>query len=72
MGADPLEAAAEAVLERLMPKIQEAAAKVAEAAQPTISRVIREDVAPWTIAGLVLGAAVAAAIGAYVATRRRS
>lgn len=60
---------AQRILDRIMPSIQAAAANLAESAQPTISRVVKQDVMPWVIGGLVVGAVSAALIGAIVAGR---
>lgn len=59
----------------MLPKLQEIVAKSAEASEPMIRRVVVEDVLPKfgtaLVISLVAGAAVAASIGAYFATRRR-
>lgn len=77
MGQDALTAAIMPVADRitaaLLPRMKEIVAKSAEAAEPTIRKVVTEDVLPKfglaTVLGLVAGAVAAAAIGSYFATR---
>jgi hypothetical protein len=80
MGQDALTAAvmpiADKITAALLPRMKEIVASASEAAEPTIRKVITEDVLPKfglaTILGLVAGAAVAAAIGSYFATSGRA
>lgn len=59
----------------ILPQVQAMVAKAAEAAEPTIRKVVVEDVLPKfgtaLVISLVAGAVGAAAIGAWFATRRR-
>jgi len=74
MGADPLETmvtnVANKVLDGIMPKVKGIVEEASAAAQPTISRVVREDVMPWVVVGL-LGVGVAAAVIGSAMCRRR-
>ena len=58
------------------PQLQELTAKAAEAAQPVISRVVREDVipgvGPYIIVGMIGLGAIAAVIGAAMARKVRT
>ena len=77
MGQDALTAAimpiADKITAALLPKMKEIVASASEAAEPTIRKVVTEDVLPKfglaVILGLAAGAAVAAAIGSHFATR---
>jgi hypothetical protein len=44
-------------------------AQASESAKPVISEVIRKDVMPWAVAGIIVMGAAAAAIGAAMARR---
>jgi len=59
----------------MLPQLKELVAKSAEASEPMIRRIVVEDVLPKfgtaLVISLVAGAAVAAGIGAWFATRRR-
>lgn len=76
--ADPFAAVVTPVADRifnaLLPRMKEVVAKASEAAEPTIRKVIKEEVLPKfglaVVLGLVGGAVAAAAIGSYFATRR--
>jgi hypothetical protein len=78
MGQDALSSAimpiADKITAALLPKMKEIVASASEAAEPTIRKVVVEDVLPKfgfaVVLGLATGAAVAAAIGSYFATRR--
>lgn len=65
---------ADKIVASLMPRMKEVVAQASEAAEPTIRKVIQEDVLPKfgiaVVLGLAAGAAMAAAIGSYFATRR--
>lgn len=67
---------ADQIVTALMPRMKEVVAQASEAAEPTIRKVINEDVLPKfgfaTVLGLAAGAAIAAAVGSYFATRRRA
>lgn len=58
----------------MMPAIKDAIAKGAEAAEPTIRKVVVQDVLPKfglaVVLGIAAGAAISAAIGSHFATRR--
>jgi hypothetical protein len=68
LGADPL---LSPIVDALIPEIKRATMAAAEASEPMIRRVIVNDFVPYVVLGLVLGAAVSAAIGSWFATRRR-
>ena len=76
MGQDALSAAimpiADKITAALLPRMKEIVASASEAAEPTIRKVIVEEVLPKfglaTVLGLVAGAVMAAAIGSYFAT----
>lgn len=78
LGADPLASAIGPITDKitaaLLPRMSEIVAQASEAAEPTIRRVMVEDVLPKfglaVVVGLVAGAAIAAAIGAHFASRR--
>lgn len=77
VGQDALTAAVAPIVNQitaaLLPKMKEIVARSAEAAEPTIRKVVVEDVLPKfglaVVLALVAGAAVAAAVGSYFATR---
>lgn len=56
------------IVKGLLPALKPIVAKAAEAAEPTISSVIKRDVVPWVVVGLIGVGAVAAAIGSWMAT----
>jgi class 3 adenylate cyclase len=60
--------------EKMLPLVKDAVAKASTSAEPMIRRVIKEDVVPkvglYIVIGLAGLAAVSAAIGSYMATRR--
>ncbi len=62
------------ILARILPQMKQLVANAAEGAEPVVRKVVVEEVLPkfGTVAviGLAAGAAVAAAIGAYFASRR--
>jgi hypothetical protein len=76
MGQDVFASAIGPITDRitaaLLPKMKEIVARASEAAEPTIRKVIVEEVLPKfglsVVLGLVAGAAMAAAIGSYFAT----
>ncbi len=75
---DPFAAVVQPVADRifnaLLPRMKDIVARASEAAEPTIRKVIKEEVVPAigliTILGLVAGAVAASAIGSYFATKR--
>lgn len=77
MGQDAIAMAIAPIADRitaaLLPRMKEIVASASEAAEPTIRKVMIEDVLPKfglaVILGLVAGAAVAAAVGSHFATR---
>lgn len=77
MGQDAIAAAIAPIADRitaaLMPRMTEIVRNASEAAEPTIRKVVTEDVLPKfgaaILVALVAGAAVAAAIGAHFASR---
>jgi len=77
MGQDALSAAimpiADKITAALLPRMKEIVASASEAAEPTIRKVMVEDVLPKfglaVVLALVAGAAVAAAIGSHFASR---
>ena len=76
MGQDAITAALmDRISAALLPKMKEIVASASEAAEPTIRKVVVEDVLPKfglaTVLGLIAGAAVAAAIGSHFATSGR-
>lgn len=79
MGADPLAAITGDLTDRvtaaLLPKLSEIVARTSQAAEPTIRRVIQEDVLPplglFVILGFGLMAVTSAGIGSYYATKAR-
>ena len=58
---------ADRIYQALLPKVKELAAEASVAAQPTVSKIVREDVMPWAFAGMLGIGAVAALIGAAMA-----
>lgn len=61
---------------QILPQLKTIVAQSAEAAEPTIRKVVVEDVLPKfglaVVLGLIGGAIAAAAIGSHYATRRRA
>jgi len=59
---------------RILPQMKDMVARAAEGAEPTIRKVVIEEVLPKfgaaTVLGMVAGAIGAAAIGSWFATRR--
>jgi len=64
----------DALTEALLPKLKDLVTQAAEGAEPAIKRVVNEEVMPKlgliAVLGIAAGAAVAAAVGSYYATRR--
>lgn len=58
------------IITAMMPKLKTAMATAAESATPMAKQIIQEDVVPMVLVGLGVGAALAAAIGSWFATRR--
>lgn len=77
MGQSPLDSTITAMTQRavdaMMPAIKDAIAKGASAAEPTIRKVVVQDVLPKfglaVVLGIAAGAAISAAIGSHFATR---
>lgn len=78
MGQSSIDTAVSAMTKRamdaMMPHIKQAIAEGAKAAEPTIRKVVVEDVLPKfglaVVLGIAAGAAISAAIGSHFATRR--
>lgn len=58
---------ADRIYAALLPKVKELAAQASVAAQPTVSKIVREDVMPWAFAGILGVGITAALIGAAMA-----
>lgn len=58
---------ADRIYAALLPRMKDVVAEASVAAQPTISRVVREDVMPWAVGGILAVGALAALIGAAMA-----
>lgn len=60
---------ADQIVEALLPSIKPLAVEAMVAAKPTIREIVKEDVLPWVIVGMVGAAAASALIGAWMARR---
>lgn len=72
MGQDDVfvNAIADKIVDVLTPTVKDLTVKAMEASEPTIRKVVKEDVIPWMMVAVVAGILGGALVGSYMATRR--